>query len=173
MRLLIAGVLALLLASINSPQNQVGAPGEIHGLICLDGGHSIQMKDAAASRRSRWGVVAASKQYFVFEGPRATLRVKTSVPVFEFDADPSFDDPVYLFKFDRRSDRREITVAKGFGGLADFSLPKDHVITTSLEEIGKGPKSTNRYRLKPITPLRAGEYCISRNTSVCFDFGVD
>ena len=52
MRLLIAGVLALLLASINSPQNQVGAPGEIHGLICLDGGQSIQMKDSAASRRS-------------------------------------------------------------------------------------------------------------------------
>ena len=173
MRLLITGIVTLFLVSITPTQHQAGAPGEIRGLLYLDGTQSIQMRDTAASRRSRWGVVAASKQYFVFEGPRATLRVKTTTPAFQFDADPSFDDPVYLFRFDRKSDRREITVASGFGGLANFSLPKDHIIETSLEEISKGPDSTHRYRMKPVAPLRPGEYCISRNFSVCFDFGVD
>jgi hypothetical protein len=163
----------LVLAAIIPAPQQTGAPGEIQGLLYIDGGQSIQMKDTAASRRSRWGVVAPSKQYFKFAGPRAPLRVKTTHPVFQFDAEPSFDDPVYLFRFDQRSDRREITVASGFGGLADFSLPKDHIIETTLEEIGKGLNSTNRYRMKPVAPLRPGEYCITRNISVCFDFGVD
>ena len=173
MRYTVSGVITLLLATILSATPQAGAPGEIKDLLIIEGTQSVPMTDASASRRTHWGVVAKSKQVFIFENPRATLRAKTALPVFEFDGDPSIDDPVYLFRFDRRSDRREITVASGFGGLAEFALPKDHIIATSLEEIRKGPNSTNRYRMKPTTPLRPGEYCLSRNISVCFDFGVD
>jgi len=168
-----SGVLTLLLAMLAPLPPQAAAPGEIRGLRFSDGTQSVQMKDASASRRTHWGVVAKSKQVFIFEDPRATLRTKTTLPVFEFDGDPSIDDPVYLFRFDRRSDRREITVASGFGGLAEFALPKDHIVATTLEEIRKGPDSTSRYRMKPTAPLHPGEYCLSRNISVCFDFGVD
>ncbi|HJZ80677.1 MAG TPA: hypothetical protein VKD91_10030 [Pyrinomonadaceae bacterium] len=173
MRLPVPGVLTLVLAVILAAQDQASAPGDIKALLFIEGSQSVPMKDITAASRSRWGVVTSSKQYFIFQGARATLRARTTQPVFEFDADPSIDDPVYLFRFDRRSDRREITVAKGFGGLADFSLPKDHIIATSLEEIGTGSNSTRHYRLKPTAPLHPGEYCVSRNISVCFDFGVD
>lgn len=166
------GILLLLVASTLPAQRAGTAPGEILRLVVLEGSQTLTMKDIVASRRSRTGFYSSSKQYFYFSGPKAGLRTRTTQPVFEFEADPS-DDPVYLFRFDRKSDRREITVASGFGGLSEFSLPKDRVIATTVEEIGAGSNSLKRYRLKPAAPLRPGEYCLTRNISVCFDFGVD
>jgi len=110
---------------------------------------------------------------YVFKGPRAALRTKTTLPEFQFEMDPGFDDPVYLFRFDVHSDRREIRVARGSGGLSEMSIPKDHLIETTVEEIGNGQNSTKRYRLKPLAPLRTGEYCLSRKIWTCYDFGVD
>ncbi len=172
MRMLGPGILMLLLATILSAQGQVDAPGDIKAVLLIEGTQSVQMKESIASRKGRSGITA-SKQYFIFGGPKAAIRTKTVTPVFQFDADPAFDDPVYLFRVDMRSDRREIRVAKGYGGLAELSIPKDHIIPTRLEEIGAGQNSTKRYRMKPTMPLRPGEYCLSRNISVCFDFGVD
>ena len=54
-----------------------------------------------------------------------------------------------------------------------MSIPKDHLIETRIEEIGKGQNSNKRYRLRPIAPLPSGEYCLSRKFSACYDFGVD
>ena len=141
-------------------------------MLLVEGTQSVQMKESIASRKGRSGVTAG-KQYFIFGGPKAAIRTKTLTPVLQFDADPAFDDPVYLFRLDMRSDSREIRVAKGHGGLAELSIPKDHIIPTRLEEIGVGQNPTKRYRIKPTTPLRPGEYCLSRNISVCFDFGID
>jgi hypothetical protein len=149
---------------------QVYEPGDIQRVLFVDGTQSVQMKDNVASRKGSSNVVV-SKQFYLFKGPRAALRTKTTRPEFQFERDPAFDDPVYLFKFDVRSDRREIRVAKGSGGLALMSLPKDHLIETTVEEIGNG--SPKRYRLKPTLPLRPGEYCLSRRFSICYDFGVD
>ncbi len=149
---------------------QVSEPGDIQRVLFVDGTQSVQMKDNAASRKGSWSVVV-SKQFYVFKGPRAALRTKTTIPEFQFEMDPAFDDAVYLFRFDVHSDRREIRVAKGSGGLAEMSIPKDHLIETTSEEIGNG--STKRYRLKPIVPLKPGEYCLSRKIWICYDFGVD
>src|SRR5207302_10740941 len=102
--------------------------------------------------------LTASKQYFIFGGPKADVRTRTVTPVFQFDADPAFDDPVYLFRVDRRSDRREIRVAKGYGGLAELSIPKDHIIPTRLEEIGDGQHSTKRHRIIATMPIRQRDY---------------
>src|SRR5205085_8218040 len=76
------------------------------------------------------------------KGPRAALRMKTRLPEFQFEMDQAFDDPVYLYRFDVHSDRREIRVAKGSGGLAVMSIPEDHLIETRSEErrVGKGWK---------------------------------
>jgi len=126
------------------------------------------MKDTAASRKGSWSPVV-SKQFYVFQGPRAALRTKTTLPEFQFEMDPASADPVYLFRFDVHSDRREIRVARGSGGLAEMSIPKDHLIETALEQIG----STKRYRLKPIAPLKPGEYCLSQKIWICYDFGVE
>jgi hypothetical protein len=153
-----------------SEAQQVYEPGDIQHVILVDGTQSVQMKDNAASRKGSWSVVV-SKQFYVFKGPRAALRTKTTRPEFQFEMDPTFDDPVYLFRFDIHSDRREIRVAKGSGGLAEMSLPKDHLIETTVEEIGNG--ATKRYRLKPVAPLKPGEYCLSRKIWICYDFGVD
>src|SRR4029077_1999757 len=124
------------------------------------------------SSQDSWGVVVSQKS-FVLKDRRATLRTKTREPEFQFEMDPGFDEPVDLFRFEVRSDRREIRVAKGTGGLAPMSIPKDHLIETTLQEIGSGQNSMKRYRLKPAAPLRPGEYCLGRNISTCYDFGVD
>jgi hypothetical protein len=169
MRVIFPGLVMFLFAASLAAQ-QVYEPGDIQRVLLVDGAQSVQMKDNVASRKGSWNVVV-SKQVYVFKGPRAGLRTKTKLPEFQFETDPAFDDPVYLFRFDVRSDWREIRVARGSGGLTLMSIPKDHLIETTVEEIGKG--ATKRYRLKPTVPLKPGEYCLSRRISSCYDFGVD
>ena len=172
MRVSFPGLVILLFAASLSAQQQVYEPGDIQRVLLVDGNQSVQMGDNVASRKGSWSVVV-SKQFYVFKGPRAALRTKTKLPEFQFETDPAFDDPVYLFRFDVHSDRREIRVARGTGGLAEMSIPKDHLIETTMQEIGGGLNSTKRYRLKPTVPLQPGEYCLSRRISICYDFGVD
>jgi len=172
MRVLVPTIVVLLLTSVLSAQRQSAAPGELQAVVLLDGNQSIQMKYNIASRRSHTGITS-STQYFVFGGPKATVRTISRTPSFEFDTDPTFDDPVYLFKFDAHSTSREIKVARGSGGLAELSIPKDHIIQTRMIEIDDGAISTKRYRVKPTAALRTGEYCLGRNSYTCFDFGVD
>ena len=172
MRASVLGVIMLLLAGPLLAQQSAHAPGEIQRVLLVEGTQSAQMRDSVASRKGSWSVVV-SRQFYVFEGRRAALRTKTALPEFQFETDPAFDDPVYLFKFDVHSDRREIRVAKGSGGLTEMSIPKDHIIETRLEAAGDGQDSTRRYRLKPIRPLQRGEYCLGRRISICYDFGVD
>ena len=172
MRMSFPGLVILLFAASLAATQQVYEPGDIQRVLLVDGNQTVQMRDNVASSKSSWQVVL-SKQFYSFKGPRATLRTKTTLPEFQFEKDPAFDAPVYLFRFDRHSDRREIRVARGSGGLAEMSIPKDHLIETKMEEIGNGQNSTRRYRLKPIMPLPPGEYCLSRKFSTCYDFGVD
>jgi hypothetical protein len=171
MRVSFPGLVTLLFAA-SFAQQEVYETGDMQRVLLVDATQSVQMKDSVASRKGSSSVVV-SKQFFVFKGPRAALRTKTTLPEFQFEIDPGFDDPVYLFRFDVHSDRREIRIARGSGGLAAMSIPKDHLIETTVEEIGNGQNSTKRYRLKPIVALPPGEYCLSRKIWVCYDFGVD
>ena len=171
MRMSFPGLVMLLFVASLFAQ-QVSETGDLERVLLIDANQSVQMRDQVASRKGSWGVVV-SKQYFVFKDRRAALRTKTKLPEFQFEMYQSFDQPVYLFRFDVHSDRREIRVAKGTGGLIPMSLPKDHIIETRLEEIGNGQNLAKRYRLKPIAPLQPGEYCLARRISTCFDFGVD
>ena len=180
MRMSFPGLVTLLFAASLFGQQQGYDPSDIQHVALVEASQSTQMKDSVASSQDSWAVVA-SRQLFVFKGGRATLRTKTREPEFQFEMDPGFDDPVYLFRFDVRSgrdfdiraDHREIRVARGTGGLALMSIPNDHLIEATLQEIGSGQNSMKRYRLKPAAPLRPGEYCLSRNLSSCYDFGVD
>jgi hypothetical protein len=173
MRILYLGFAVLFFASALPAQLQSDAPRELGAVTLTAGNKSVPMKYSIPSSRGRVGI-ASSKQYFIFRGPKAVIRTTSTMPVFQFDADPRLNEAsdVYLFKFDMHSDRREIRVAKGSGGLAVFSIPKDHIIPTSLEEIGDGPNSTKRYRLTPTAPLRPGEYCLVRSSDY-YEFGVD
>jgi len=166
------GLVTLLLAASLFAQQKAYEPGDIQRALLVDGNQTVEMRDNVASSKSSWQVVV-SKQVYTFNGRRAALRTTTRLPEFQFELDPAFDDPVYLFRFDVHSDRREIRVARGSGGLAEMSIPKDHLIEAKMEEIGKGQNSTRRYRLRPIVPLQPGEYCLSRKISICYDFGVD
>jgi len=172
MRISFPGLFTLLCAASLFAQQQGYDPSDIQHVVLVEASQSTQMKDSVASSQDSWAVVA-SRQLFVFKGGRASLRTKTREPEFQFEMDPGFDDPVYLFRFDVRSDRREIRVARGMGGLAPMSIPNDHRIETTLQEIGSGQNSMKSYRLKPTAPMRPGEYCLGRNISTCYDFGVD
>ncbi|MDX6531024.1 MAG: hypothetical protein QOH41_3314 [Blastocatellia bacterium] len=167
-----AGFLLTVSSFAVSNAQQVYEPGDIQRVLFVDETQSVQMKDNVASRKGS-GNVVVSKQFYVFKGPRAELRTKATLPEFQFETDPGFDDPVYLFRFDVRSDRREIRVARGSGGLALMCIPKDHLIETTVKEIGNGQNQRKHYLLKPTMPLQPGEYCLSRRMSTCYDFGVD
>jgi hypothetical protein len=171
MRMLSLGLVITLLFGASLAQQHSDETG-LQRVLLVDATQSVQMKDNVASRKSKSGVFV-SKQFFIFKGPRATLRTKTTIPEFQFEVDPANDDPVYLFRLDVHSDRREIRVARGSGGLTQMSVPKDHIIQTAVIELGNGQNSRKRYRLKPMVPLRPGEYCLSRLISTCYDFGVD
>ena len=147
MRMSFPGLVTLLFAASLFAQ-QVNDPSDIQHVRLLEGSESTEMKDRVASTKGSWAVVVSQKS-FVFEDRRASLRTKTRQPEFQFEMDPAFDAPVYLFRFDVHSDRREIRVAKGTGGLTPMAIPKDHLIETTLQQIGDGQNSLKRYRLKP------------------------
>ena len=172
MRILSLG-LVLLLAPALFGQRQSDPPVNADAVTLKDGTHSILLKPTEPTRSGRLGI-GTGKQYYIFRGPKAALRLTNPMPEFEFYADPGrVASDVYLFKFETRSDRREIRVARGAGGFAVFKIPKDRIVPTSLEELGDGPNSTRRYRMKPTIPLRPGEYCLAQNTVSYYDFGVD
>lgn len=173
MRILCLGFAILFFASALPARRQSDTQGELGAVTLTADGKSVRMKYSIPSSRGRVGI-GSSKQYFIFRGPKAVMRTTSTMPEFQFYADAKLNEAaeVYLFKFDMHSDKREIRVAKGPGGLAVFSIPKDHIIPTSLEEIGDGPNSTKRYRMKPTAPLRPGEYCLARSSDY-YDFGVD
>jgi hypothetical protein len=172
MRILSLG-LVLLFASTLSGQRPSDAQANVDAVILRDGSRSVVMKPTEPTRSGRLGI-GSGKQYYIFRGPKAALRLTNPMPEFEFYADPGrVASDVYLFKFETRSDRREIRVARGAGGFAVFKIPKDRIVPTSLEELGDGPNSTRRYRMKPTIPLRPGEYCLAQNTVSYYDFGVD
>lgn len=148
-------------------------PIDISDVTIIDGTRTLALKDVAPSSHSRFGI-PLSKQYFIFNGKSASIRTANKTPLFELVADPATNVSanVYLLRFDVRSDRREIRVAKG-SGLAELKIPADHLIAFSVKEVGDGPNSTKRYRLTPNVPLRPGEYCLAYSITAFYDFGVD
>jgi hypothetical protein len=172
MRTLAIG-LVLLFAATLSGQRQSDVTANVDAVILRDGTRSVVMKPTEPTRSGRWGI-GSGKQYYVFRGARATLRLTNATPEFEFYADPGqVAADVILFKFETHADRREIKVAGGFGGFAIFKIPKDRIVSTILEEMGDGPNSTRHYRMKPTMALRPGEYCLAQNSVSYYDFGVD
>lgn len=173
MRILFFGF-GLLVMSVLAGARSSNAPVEISSVTLIDGTRSVALSDNTAGSHSRFGI-PISKQYFSIRGRRAAVRTANRTPMFEFLANPdaNISSNVYLFRFDVRSDRREIRVAKGSGGLAEIRIPEDHLIAASVEEIGAGPNGTKRYRLKPNASFRPGEYCLAQGITSFYDFGVD
>ena len=108
-------------------------------------------------------------------GAQASLRTKNPMPIFDFFADGELNiqDSIYLIRFDRESDRRQVRAAIAKGGKVRTGVPKERRPDTLLENMGEGPDSTSHYRLKPSIALRPGEYCLVRSAESCFDFGID
>ena len=118
MRVLVAGVVALLLASVLSAQLQVDAPGDVTAVLLINGAQSVQMKNSMASSRRLFGIAPiSSKQYFALSGAKAAIRTTSTTPVFQFEVDPAFSEDVYLFRFDVHSNKRR------FGGFLDTKGP--------------------------------------------------
>ena len=165
--------LVLLFAATLSGQRQFDATANVDAVILRDGTRSVVMKSTEPARSGRWGI-GSGRQYYVFRGARAALRLTNTTPEFEFYADPGLvAADACLVKFEMHSDRREIKVAGGMGGFAVFKISKDRIVPTILEVLGDGPNSTKRYRMKPTMALRPGEYCLAQNSVSYYDFGVD
>lgn len=59
-------------------------------------------------------IFSTAKQYFAFPGVNASLRTKNALPIFDFSADAGLnvETAIYLIRFDKESDRRQVRVAK-------------------------------------------------------------
>jgi len=79
MRILVSAILMLLIPAVHSAQRQAEATVDIQAVLLIEGTQTVQMRQSVASRKGRGGV-AASKQYFIFEGPKAAVRTKTLTP---------------------------------------------------------------------------------------------
>lgn len=170
--LLLTGVVLTLFISAIPVQD---TPRVVGRASLVDGSQTIEMRYSISSPRGKVGFMNKTKVYFVFGGSKANLRITNPLPAFEFYADSGLnvDTAIYLFRFDPEKDRRQVRVGKADGKTATTGVPKDHLIASTIKEIGDGPNSTKRYRLTPSAALRPGEYCLVRSDESCFDFGVD
>lgn len=172
MKTLLSLLIVTVALTVQSDIPRVAGP-----VLLIDGDKSTEMKYSMSSTRgteTRAGIFSVAKQYLSFGGGKANLRTKNPSPVFEFSADSSFNvgTGVYIYRFDAHKDRRDIRVGKAKVSSSSGGVPKDRFVPTTLEEIGKGQNSI-QYRMKVVSPLKPGEYCLVRSDYSCFDFGVD
>jgi hypothetical protein len=145
-------------------------------VVVVDGTERIQMKYSVADNRISSNMFGA-KGRKTLNGNRADLRIKNPSPQFLLYSDPAVNlsNSTVLVRFDVKSDRREIRDVKVGMGSVSSSFPKDHVIDVNIEEVRTEPGARRMilYKLTPKSPLKSGEYCLIRNHTFFFDFGVD
>src|SRR5205807_6692787 len=95
-------------------------------------------------------------------GKQADLRIKNPSPQFMLYSDPAVNlsNSTALVRLDVKSDRREIRTVKVGLGTVSSSLPKDHVIDVTIEEVRTEPGNRRMilYKMTPTSPLKPGEY---------------
>jgi hypothetical protein len=151
-------------------------PQSVTDVVVIDGADRIQMKYSLADNRISSNVFGA-KGRSTLNGKKADLRVKNTAPQFMVYSDPAINlsNNTVLVRLDVKSDHREIRTVKVGMGSVSSSLPKDHVINVKIEELRSEPgnRRMNIYKIVPTSPLPAGEYCLIRNRTFFFDFGID
>jgi len=151
-------------------------PQSVTDVVVIDGADRIQMKYSLAESRISSNMFGA-KGRSTLNGKKADLRIKSDTPQFMLFSDPAanLSNAVALVRLDVKSDRREIRTVKVGIGSVSSSLPKDHVISVNIEEIRSEPgnRRMNLYKIIPTSPLKPGEYCLIRDRTFFFDFGVD
>lgn len=162
-------------------------------VVLIDGELTTDLKYSLAvfrgTKSAFGGVFYTEKVYFVLNGKEAKVRTSNPFPVFEFIAgsEMNLDGSVFLMRFDKESDRRQVRVgvSKGriLGGVKiREGVPKERQPAIALGVLGaasanaigaKAGDSLIRYQVKVLEPLKPGEYCLVRSSNSCFDFGVD
>ena len=154
----------------------LATPQSMTDVVVVDGTERIQMKYSVADNRISSDMFGAEGRK-TLNGNRADLRIKNLSPQFLVYSDPAVNlsNSTVLVRFDVKSDRREIRDVKVAMGYVFSSLPKDHVIDVNIEEVRTEPGNRRMilYKLTPKSPLKRGEYCLIRNRTFFFDFGVD
>ncbi len=152
------------------------APQALTDVIVVDGSERIQMKYSLADNRISSNMFGG-KARSTLNGKRADLRIKNASPQFLLYSDPAenLSNAAVLVRLDVKSDRREIRTVKVGMGSVSSSLPKDHVIEVNIEQVRTEPgnRRMNLYKMTPTSALKPGEYCLIRNRTLFFDFGVD
>jgi len=151
-------------------------PQGMTDVVVVDGADRIQMKYSLADNQISSNVFG-SKAHSTLNGKRADLRIKNASPQFMLYSDPAVNlsNAAVLVRLDVKTDHREIRTMKVNMGSLSSSLPKDHVIDMNIEQVRTEPgnRRMNLYKMTPTSPLKPGEYCLIRNRTYFFDFGVD
>lgn len=166
----------LTLASVLLAVTTYATPQGMTDVVVVDGADRIQMKYSLADNQISSNVFGA-KGRSTLNGNRADLRIKNALPQFMLFSDPAVNlsNAAVLVRLDVKSDHREIRTVKVNLGGASSSLPKDHLIDVNIEQVRTEPgnRRMNLYKITPTSPLKPGEYCLIRNRTFFFDFGVD
>lgn len=154
----------------------------------IDGDRRSTVRYTTSDAKSRVGgapIFIVVKVYASLNGKRADTRSRTDTPQFELflnsAANPKSE--VQLVKFDIKSKRRQIRLAKTRLFDSSIGFPRDHILPVTVEEIGSRG-GLMHYRITPQSPLRrggeyaivcgrGGEYPLVRDRRMYFDFGVD
>ncbi|HYJ91531.1 MAG TPA: caspase family protein [Pyrinomonadaceae bacterium] len=164
------------------------------GVFLVDGSNRVPLKQALTKQdysgsAGIMGIGAGFKMMTAFNGGRASVRIKSGQPEFEYllTGNVNVSDVLVVLKLKPKSDSREIqTMQRTFTG-----FKKEDTVSATFQEIPLPPGSEaagKLYRIKFSSPLSPGEYAIAINQAVTafgatysagqfqgvyYDFGVD
>lgn len=168
-------------------QPAVGSSNESIGnivtnVILIDGSTQIPMQRTVPSGARTGGVgmkvlnpFAKVKSFSTLNGNQAQVRTNSASPTFEVSlpADLNPSDAIVLVKFEVKSDRRQVSTARGRLNMSS-GFDKDDVIPITTDAKQSASAGADRvYTVSLVKPLKKGEYAIVIQNAIYYDFGVD
>jgi hypothetical protein len=157
-------------------QPAVAAAGAMYHAFLIDGTQRIEMKQNKGEIDSVTAPFFA-KVYTKFAGRQAEFRITNSTPVFEVALPGNYvaHEHVKLVKPEVKKDKRELPIQGMAGPGVPIKPDKKANVAVTVEEIrreGGTGFQTGVHRVKPSSPLPAGEYVLIIG-HIYFCFGVD
>jgi len=152
------------LATIANPTTEI---------LAVDGDRKTAMPSETPvprSRNFRFVFIGISKDLMTIDGTKSKLRVTDKSPSFQLalPAGVSPDRAVVLVRLKAKDGRREVGRSRD----TSSGLNQDDVVSVKFELAGAGLATSQRYRVVPSSPLKAGEYAIVVDKRF-YDFGVN
>lgn len=159
-------------------------PNAVNEVVLIDDESRVLLNRAKTTTRllSQGLLVRLSvKDFVIFEGDQASLRLTNPKPVFEISLRADVPNPgnPKLVRLDQKRGKRQINTGLFTIGTSRDGFRESETVPTIIEKtrIYSVPNGTRYilYRITPRDPLPPGEYAFfpRHHLGECFDFGVD